>query len=392
MKPFDIYTIFLLLIVLEAWSRISQYNFLKSTYNVAPVLMSQEVFDVARSYALNKQSLELFRIILTVFATAFWLFRGFEMLANIIPLNTLFNQTLFVLGFIVINYLIFLPIDLYSQFVLDKEYGFSNMTPKLFLQDFFKMAAIFLVLAVPIIYGILWIIETLAFWWLWCFAFLFTLVVLANWLFPVLFLPLFNKFEPINDAELEADIKALAAKSDFKISGVFRVDASKRDKRLNAYFAGFGSSKRAALFDTLLQKLSKDEILAVLAHEFGHYKHRDLIKGLALSAVVLFALCLIFGNLRIDGLGDSAAIIASQFLLFGGAVSFALSPLTNLLSRKNEFAADAYAASMGYKIFLADALKKLVEENRSFPLSSGVYKLFHHTHPAPIERLERLGH
>jgi STE24 endopeptidase len=205
-----------------------------------------------------------------------------------------------------------------------------------------------------------------------------------------LFLPLFNKFEPMDDKELENEIKALAIKSNFTLAGVFKIDASKRDKRLNAYFAGIGNSKRVALFDTLIQKLTKDEILAVLAHEFGHYKNKDLFKGLAIAALTLFVLCFVFGNLQINGLGNSAAIVAVQFLLLGGALSFVLSPLTNFLSKANEFGADDYALKMGYSNNLAAALTKLVEENRSFPKASSVYKLFHYTHPSPLERIERL--
>lgn len=381
----------MLFMAVEAWTRFSQLNFLKSTIGDEPILMPSESYNIARNYAMARQKLELIKIGATLFITAFWLFYGLIWLTEYIKLDTLLNQTLFIYVFIAINFFLTLPIDLYSQFGLDKKFGFSNMTPKLFISDFIKSSLVFSIIGLPVIFAGLWIIATLPNWWLYSFAFLFTLVVLANWLVPVFFFPLFNKFEPIDNTELETSIQELAKKSDFKLSGVFKIDASKRDKRLNAYFAGFGNSKRVALFDTLLEKLSKDEILAVLAHEFGHYKHKDLIKGLFISAITLFVLCFVFGNLTIIGLGNTPAIIICQFLLLGGALSFILSPLTSFISKANEYAADAYSKDMGYGKNLADALIKLVDENKSFPKASSVYKFFHYTHPSPLERIERLG-
>ena len=194
---------------------------------------------------------------------------------------------------------------------------------------------------------------------------------------------------------MKKDIENLMNKVGFKSSGIFVMDASKRDTRLNAYFAGLGRSKRVVLFDTLLKKLNKNEILAVLGHELGHFKHKDILKNIAVVGVMLFVVFFIFGNLpdnlfkelMIPKNGANIIILA---LLFSEVIFFMMQPFMNLISRHNEFAADEMGAELVDKKALASALKKLVSENKHFPKVSKLYSFIYYSHPPILERLEKL--
>lgn len=206
---------------------------------------------------------------------------------------------------------------------------------------------------------------------------------------------MFNKFEPLKDEELKNDIQNLMEKVGFKANGIFVMDASKRDTRLNAYFAGLGKSKRVVLFDTLLKKLNKNEILAVLGHELGHFKHKDILKNIAVVGVMLFIVFAIFGNLpdslfkelHIPKTGVNIIILA---LLFMDMIIFILQPFVNLISRHNEFGADEMGSELVSKKDLASALEKLVSENKHFPHVSKLYSFIYYSHPPILERLEKL--
>ena len=219
-------------------------------------------------------------------------------------------------------------------------------------------------------------------------------MILINVLYPI-FAALFNKFEPLKDEELKNDIENLMSKVGFKSSGIFVMNASKRDTRLNAYFAGLGKNKRVVLFDTLLKKLNKKEILAVLGHELGHFKHKDILKNIAVVGIMLFVLFFIFGNLpgslfkelMIPKTGANIIILA---LLFSDLIFFILQPFVNLISRHNEFVADETGAKLVDKKALASALKKLVSENKHFPKVSEIYSFIYYSHPPILERLEKL--
>jgi len=210
---------------------------------------------------------------------------------------------------------------------------------------------------------------------------------------------MFDKFEPLSDKdkELNEKIEKLLKSVGFSSSGVFCVDASKRDTRLNAYFGGLGKTKRVVLFDTLLKKLTHNELLAVLGHELGHFKNKDIIKNILVMGVVLFAFFALFGNLDEEvflklNLNNAPYSIITLFLLFMGPLSFFLMPLISLISRKNEYGADKFAANLVNSQDLVNALLKLVNENKSFPLSHKLYIFFYYSHPPLIERLKELGY
>jgi STE24 endopeptidase len=205
---------------------------------------------------------------------------------------------------------------------------------------------------------------------------------------------IFNKFTPLEDEELKNSIEEMMQKVGFKSNGIYIMDASKRDTRLNAYFAGLGKSKRVVLFDTLLNKLSKKEILAVLGHELGHFKNKDILKNISLVGLMLFILFAIFGNLpdslfKSLNIPKSGANIIMLAILFSEVIFFVLSPIINLVSRNNEFKADEVGSELVDKKALASALKKLVNENKHYPKVSKIYSLIYYTHPPIIERLKR---
>ena len=200
---------------------------------------------------------------------------------------------------------------------------------------------------------------------------------------------------PLEDGELKGKIEGLLTKCGFKSSGVFTIDASKRDNRLNAYFGGLGATKRVVLFDTLIKKLSTAEIVAVLGHELGHFKHKDILKMIALSAVMLFCLFFIFGNVSVSayeaiGLGQNGASIIIFLVLFSPIFSFLFSPIISHFSRKNEFGADRFSKEISNKTDMINALTKLGSENKAFPKSHWLYSFVYHSHPSLFERINEL--
>jgi len=270
------------------------------------------------------------------------------------------------------------------------------MTPKLYIQDTIKSGVLFLIFGSAVIAGLSLIIKSSDSWWIWGFVFIFTIIILINILAPY-FMMLFNKFEPLKDEILKEKIENLLDLVGFKSSGVFSSDASKRDNRLNAYFGGLGGSKRVVLFDTLIEKLSHNELLAVLGHELGHAKNGDIYKNIGIMGLVMFIFFAIFGNLPEElflqlHLNKEPYAIILVFMMFSPILSFFLMPLISAMSRHNEYAADEFGSNLSSKEDLINALLKLANENKSFPLSHPIYIFFFYSHPPLIERLKELGY
>jgi STE24 endopeptidase len=304
-----------------------------------------------------------------------------------------------VMSFVIINYIISLPFSYYEKFVLDAKFGFNKSSLGQWIKDTLISFVMTLVLGSLIVWGIYEIIANFALWWLWSFAFIFAVVIMINMLYPAFRAMFFDKLTPLQDEALDSKIQTLMDRTGFVSSGVFVSDASKRDARLNAYFGGFGKAKRVVLFDTLLKKLTTKELLAVLGHELGHFAHGDIYKNIALVGAMLFAMFALFGNLPDSlylelGLVKEPYIIMILLMLFMPVLGFIMMPVMGAISRHNEYAADKMGSELGGSagsIELANALKKLVQENKSFPLSHPLYIFFHYTHPPVIERLKELG-
>lgn len=307
---------------------------------------------------------------------------------------------LFFLGLYYAQTVIGVPFSLYKTFVLEERHGFNSTTPWLWLTDFFKSQAIGSILMVLVIGASLGFVAWAgSFWWLWVWFFYSSFSIFIQFVSPYLIEPLFFKFEPVKDAELEEGIKALGDRSGISVSRVLQVDASKRSRHSNAYFTGIGKVKRIVLFDTLLQKMGKTEVLAVLAHEIGHWKKKHILKFMVLSEAVSFAgLYVAAGLLKTGSLpglielsgGSFHAQVVILFFLFS-LVSFPFTPIFTALSRRNEKEADDFAMEMvGGGEALASALVKLSTDNLSNLHPHPLYSKIYYSHPPLVERVDRL--
>jgi STE24 endopeptidase len=294
-----------------------------------------------------------------------------------------------------------LPLSLYAQFVIEEKFGFNRMTLKLFVADLLKQTALGIAIGTPVLFAVLWLMERMgSFWWfhVWLFWCVFNLLIL--FIYPTWIAPLFNKFSPLDDAPLKERIEALLRRCGFAASGLFVMDGSKRSNHGNAYFTGFGKTKRIVFFDTLLGRLQSAEVEAVLAHELGHFKHRHVIKRIALLFALSLAFLALLGQLMnadwfYDGLGVSTQSTVLALILFFLAVpvfTFLLTPLMSLLSRRHEFEADRYAAEHASADDLVSALVKLYEDNAATLTPDPLHSLFYDSHPPAALRVERLAH
>lgn len=298
-----------------------------------------------------------------------------------------------------LGFVIGLPASLYRTFVIEARFGFNKLTWPLWLADLAKGAALTVLIGGPLLLAVLWLMDAMGKnWWFYVWLVWLGTNLLILFLYPTVIAPLFNKFTPLEDASLKQRIEALLARCGFASSGLFVMDGSKRSAHGNAYFTGFGRSKRIVFFDTLLEKLAPQEIEAVLAHELGHFRHRHVIKRIALSAALSLAFLWLLGQIIdqpwfFDGLKVGAGGTAMGLLLFSMVLPvflFPLAPLTSSLSRKHEFEADAYAAQQTAAGDLIAALVKLYRDNAATLTPDPLHSLFHDSHPPASQRIARL--
>ena len=317
-----------------------------------------------------------------------------------LPDQQILRGALVILSAFVVSGLVELPLDYYRTFVIDQRFGFNKMTPIMFFTDLIKHSILGLMLGSPILFAALWLMQGAGdYWWLylWVIWSVFNLLMLA--VYPTFIAPLFNKFSPLTDESLKARIEALLVKCGFKSQGLFVMDGSKRSNHGNAYFTGFGSSKRVVFFDTLLERLDTDEIEAVLAHELGHFKHRHVMKRIALMFLVSFVGLALLGWLKQQawfyaGLGvteisDYTALLL--FILVSPVFLFLLHPVMASYSRKNEFEADEYAAQHADAGHLVEALVKLYRDNASTLTPDPLHSAFYDSHPPASIRISKLA-
>ena len=306
-------------------------------------------------------------------------------------------------AFALIGGLIDLPLELYSTFRIEQQFGFNRMTWRLYLIDMLKGMVVGALVGLPIAALVLWLMGAAGtWWWLWAWGawMAFNLAILV--LYPTVIAPLFNKFEPLADDNLKARVQALMARCGFKAKGLFVMDGSRRSAHGNAYFTGLGAAKRVVFFDTLLAKLSTGEVEAVLAHELGHFKHRHVIKRIAMMFGLSLLGFALLGWLTQEawfyaGLGVQPNLAAPNdalalllFVLALPVFGFFVAPLFAQLSRRHEFEADAYACAQASSADLAAALLKLHEDNASTLTPDPIYVRFYYSHPPATERLAAL--
>ncbi|MBQ6781357.1 MAG: M48 family metallopeptidase [Treponema sp.] len=319
------------------------------------------------------------------------------------------NSFLIALLFTVLSSLpeaiIFLPFRLYREFVIEKRFGFSTMTLRLWIIDQLKGLLVSALLMIPLLFAMIMVLEHWNNWWWLLLGGIYVVFSLAvSLIYPAFIAPLFNKFTPLEDGELKTLLTDALTQTGFKASGLFVMDASKRSKHSNAYFTGFGKTKRVVLYDTLIAQLSPQEIKAVLGHELGHYKHHHITKKLCVMFPLIFA-ALFLASLFIKNpdlytaFGFTVEPIPQiQFLgiflismVFGG-FSTMFSPISNFFSRRDEFQADAFAKNLcGTEKTLTSSLIKLNKENLSELTEPKIYSIFNYSHPPLLERIRALS-
>lgn len=322
-----------------------------------------------------------------------------EVWRNILPNHDIIRGSAVIVSVLLVSSLVDLPFDYYRTFVVDQHFGFNKMTRAMYFTDTIKHGLVGLLLGAPLLFAALWLMQGAGdYWWLylWIVWSLFNLLMLA--IYPTFIAPMFNKFSPLGDEPLKRRIETLLTKCGFKSQGLFVMDGSTRSSHGNAYFTGFGASKRVVFFDTLLERLNGDEIEAVLAHELGHFKHKHVVKRIALMFLVSFIGLALLGWLAQQewfyvGLGvqqpsDYMALIL--FLLVSPVFLFLLRPLLAGYSRKNEFEADAYAAQNSDARYLVEALVKLYRDNASTLTPDPLHSAFYDSHPPASIRITRL--
>ena len=295
-----------------------------------------------------------------------------------------------------------IPFDLYTTFKIENKYGFNTTTAKIWITDFIKSTIISIIL-MAIMGGIgFWLIKASPnFWWIWLWAFFLVFSLFLMYISPYVIEPLFNKFTPIAEEyqELEEKIRTMMDKVGLKVSRVFQMDASKRSKHTNAYFTGIGKVKRIILYDTLLQKMEEDEILAVLAHEVGHWKKKHILKRIIVSEIVgFFSIYISFRILQTDWLTQIFNISSPTFFtklvilgFIGSIVSFPFTPISTYFSRKHERQADQMAINLtGKADGLISSLIKLSKDNLANLHPHPFFARFYYSHPPIVDRINTL--
>ena len=317
--------------------------------------------------------------------------------------GALASQLALLAAFVVVSGLIDMPSEWYATFRLEQRFGFNRTTWQLWVADGLKGMVVAAVLGLPLAALVLWLMGVAgSAWWLWAWGAWVGFNLLLLVVYPTVIAPLFNRFEPLQDAALAQRVESLMARCGFAAKGLFVMDGSRRSAHANAYFTGLGSAKRVVFYDTLLSRLTPGEVEAVLAHELGHFRHRHVLKrmavifGLSLAALALLGWLSSQGAFyaglgvqpHLDAPNDALALLL--FMLAAPPFAFFLSPLMSRSSRRHEFEADAYACAQADGRQLASALLKLHEDNAATLTPDPVYVRFHYSHPPAAQRLAAL--
>ncbi|KAK4191686.1 peptidase family M48-domain-containing protein [Podospora australis] len=400
--------------VFEAFLGIRQYRVLQKTKPPAVLQheVSQEVFDKSQAYGRAKAKFALFNGLygqIQNFAfyhfdilPKLWSWSGNLLLrfASARFSGEISQSVVFILSFIAIHTIVSLPSNIYQTFVLEEKFGFNKQTPKLFVTDMIKSQLLALVLTPPILSGFLAIIKKTGnqfFYYLWAFGAFLQVFMIT--IYPIAILPLFNKLSPLEEGKLKNDVEDLAKKLKFPLHELHVIDGSKRSAHSNAYFFGLPWKKHIVIYDTLIEKSETEEVTAVLAHELGHWSLGHTTKLFGISQAhffYIFALFSVFVNnnsLYADfGFHKEHPIIVG-FLLFSdilGPADNVIKFLMNILSRRFEFQADAFANNLGYNAELASSLIKLQIQNLSTMDADWMFASYHFSHPILSERLKAL--
>lgn len=383
-------------------------KFLNNEWRKKPVpSVLKDVYseDKYRKYQEYKKETYRFSVItsaLSLILTLIMLFGGFALadqwIREIIRNEIIISIMFFAVIGLALD-LIMTPFELYDTFKIEQRYGFNTMSVKTYFLDKIKSYFLSLIIGFPVLYLIIWLFQKFGsdFWWMAWIA-LSVLSVAISLLYSNLIVPLFNKQTPLAEGELKDRIQELALEAEFKLDKIFVIDGSKRSTRANAYFTGFGNKKRIVLYDTLLETQTVDQIVAVLAHEIGHYKHKHTIKGLITSilqtGLLLYLFSLIIESPKIyEALGTEIGFHIGMivFVILYSPLSFIISIGLNYISRKHEFQADAFAKRIASAKSLTDALKVLTSNNMSDLTPHPWYVTAYYSHPPLLRRIEEMS-
>lgn len=388
-------------LVLSALNRAEVRRHLDAPPPAAAAIMDLETYRKSVAYTLEKSRFGALSGVFDTLVTAVVLFGGvlpplfFAVTAWGAP-AAVWSQAVFVLLAMVLLSLPSLPFEWWEQFRLEEKFGFNKSSIGLWVMDKVKGTLLTLAIGFPLLWALLSLVKcTGGSWWIWAFVLVFGFQLLMLVLYPKLILPLFNKLTPLPEGDLRTRLMALGERTGFRASTIEVIDGSKRSGHSNAYFTGFGRFRRIVLFDTLIAQLTPEELEAVLAHEIGHYRRGHIPKMIAMSAAMMFGGFAVIAWLARSpwfnqSFGFPANALAPSFLLFGllsGLVTFWFSPLMNVLSRKHEYEADAFAReAVGGPAAMVGALRKLAQKNLSNLTPHPWFSAFHYSHPTLVER------
>ncbi|MGE4233944.1 MAG: M48 family metallopeptidase [Bacteriovoracia bacterium] len=367
----------------------------------------KEIYDpkkykTSQEYLKTNTFLDLIQTAITTpLLTAFIVFGGFQIIdsfARSFELQEMVTAVIFVATLSLLSTLLSLPFSIYHTFVIEERFGFNKMTWKTFVLDRIKGLLLMAIIGIPVFLVVLWFFQQEQM-WIWAWLFTVSVEIFMLFVAPVVIFPLFNKFEPLEEGELKSEIEKFAKSQNFKLQGIFKMDGSKRSTKANAYFTGFGRFRRIVLFDTLIQKHSVNELVAILAHEIGHYKRGHIFKQLTLSIstslLLFFFLSKVIYNEEVFEAFHVEQMSVYAGLVFAGLLYSPVSSILGLfslyLSRLYEFEADAYASATTHKPEdLVSGLKRLSVDSLS-NLSPHPVKVFlEYTHPPVLDRVAAL--
>ena len=381
-------------------------NELKDFYN-------EEKYKIAKNYAISKNKIGLFSSSVSfLFIISLLIFNGYgfidqlvssDILKSFLPfdINSSFAQSgLFFLILFILNSIISIPFSYYNTFIIEEKFGFNKTTKSTFFLDILKSSLLSIFIGGALLFLALYLYDNLNDgFWLWLWIGLSFLMIFINMFYADLIVPIFNKLKPLDDGELRQKIENYSKEVGYLLKNIYVIDGSKRSTKANAFFSGLGPRKTIALYDTLIEKHTEDELVAVLAHEVGHFKKKHIFSGLIMSIIQIgvmtffFELCLKLPEISL-ALGGSEASFHLGLIGFSivfSPISMLSGILMNYISRKNEFEADAYAKETFNGEDLSLALKKLSVDSLSNIYPHPLYVFFHYSHPPLIERLRALN-
>jgi STE24 endopeptidase len=369
----------------------------ESIYNAQEYTNSQKYTRATGSFSLVENSIS------TLLTIIFLICGGFnyvDIWARSFGSGQIVTGVLFIGGLGFLTFIAQLPSKIYSTFVIEERFGFNRTSIITFILDIIKGTFLAIVLGIPLLSLILWFfIHNGEYGWLYCWLGVVSFSIVLQFLAPILIMPLFNKFTPLKEGSLRDNILNYTQREHFKIHGIFTMDGSKRSSKLNAFFTGFGKFRKIVFYDTLLDKLNEPEIVAVLAHEIGHYKHRHLVKMLFASilqtGLMFYLLSFFLDNRELSkAFSMTEPTVYSSLVFFGflyTPINLLISIFFNFLSRRNEFEADNYAVrTTGSPELLITSLKKLSQANLSNLTPHPVMVFLHHSHPPVLSRIDEM--